>query len=112
MMKAAITKLKDFFLHSKSFDHATRRVGALLLLLPCLVGIPLGVHRPFLGLGWGDWYLLPSLFVISCCGTILYVHSGEKGWALLTALYTLGIAHELWLIATVPLSSTQQGEEK
>lgn len=111
MMKVAI-KLKNFLLHSQAFDDATRRVGAGLLLLPCLVGIPLGLHRPFLGLGWRDWYLLPSLFAISCCGTILYIQSGDKGWALLTVPYTFGIAHELWLIATVPLSPTREGEAK
>ncbi|WP_155466931.1 hypothetical protein [Duganella radicis] len=111
-MKVAIIKLKDLLLHSKAFDDATRRVGAVLLLLPCLVGIPLGLHRPFLGLGWRDWYLLPGLSAILCCGTILYIHSGDKGWALLTVPYTFGIAHELWLIATVPLSPTRKGESK
>lgn len=112
MIKVVLVRLKDFFLHSKTFNDLTRRVGAGLLLLPCLVGIPLCFHRPFLGLGWREWWVLPSLFAVSCCGTLLFLNYGGKGWALLTAPYTLGIAHELWLIATVPLSSAVEGESK
>jgi hypothetical protein len=103
-----LTQLKAFFLHSKSFDDLTRRVGAVLLLIPCLVGIPLGVHRPWLGLK--GWWLFPCLFAVSCGGVLLYVNRGGTGWALLTTPYTLAIAHDLWLVATVPLSSVPKGE--
>lgn len=112
MIEAAFLKLKDFFLHSKSFDDVTRRVGAFLLLLPCLVGIPLGLHRPFLNLGWRDWWILPSVWSVACCGTLLHVVYGGKGWAMLTAPYTMALAHELWLIATVELPRPQGGNVK
>lgn len=108
MIKVALLKTRDFFLHSKSFDDLTRRVGALLLLMPCLVGIPLGVHRPWLGLK--GWWIFPGLFAVSCGGVLLYLHGGGTGWALLTTPYTLAIAHDVWLIASVPLSSAPKGE--
>lgn len=112
MIQVALYKLKDFFLHSKSFDDLTRRVAAVLLLLPCLVGIPLSLHRPFLGLGWKEWWIFPCLAAVSGCGAFLYMHHGGRGWALLTTPYTFAIAHELWFIVTVPLSSKQEGLSK
>ena len=112
MIKIILFKLKDFLLHSKSFDHLTRRVGAVLLLMPCLVGIPLSLHRPFLGFGWQEWWIFPCLAAVSGCGALLYIHHGGRDWALFTAPYTFAIVHELWFIVTVPLSSKQEGPSK
>lgn len=89
--------------HSPWFEHLTHRIGASLLLLTNLA-LPLGLHRPFMGLP-GFW-LFPLTFAGAAIGSLSYLNSFNHYWLLIVWPYPLLFTADAWVIWLSPVPSS------
>lgn len=86
--------------YSPLFERSTHRIGAYLLLLSNLA-LPLGLHRPFIGLS-GFW-LFPLAFAGSAISSLNYLNSFNHYWLLLVWPYPVLFTADAWIIWLTPV---------
>ena len=94
------------FLNSRTFETVTHRLGAYLLLLSNLV-LPLGLHRPWMGIN--GWYYFPFAFSLVAIGGFHYVASHAPIWVALLWPFPILFTHDAWLLALVPVPARIDG---
>lgn len=95
---------------SPLFERITHRTGAYILLLSNLA-LPLGLHRPFMGLP--GFYLWPLAAAGSAIGSLSYLSSFNHYWLLLVWPYPLLFTADAWIIWLTPVpGSTPSARSK
>jgi hypothetical protein len=91
--------------YSPLFERITHRIGAYLLLLSNLA-LPLGLHRPFIGLS-GFW-LFPLAFAGSAISSLNYLNSFNHYWLLLVWPYPVLFTADAWIIWLTPVPGSKR----
>ncbi|MCY1266702.1 hypothetical protein D9M68_165870 [compost metagenome] len=84
------------FLNSSAFNRATHRAGAYLLLFSNLP-LPLGLHRPWMGLS--GWWWFPTAISMAAVGACNYMESHVAAWLTLVVPYPLLFVMDFWMLA-------------
>lgn len=82
--------------NSLTFNLITFRLGAYLLLFSNIF-LPLGLHRPWMGIG--GWWLFAGTFILSAAGSFQYLGTHVTVWQLLNLPYVLLLVFDAWAIA-------------